>query len=256
MFFILSKLFVFLLKPLNWVIGLLLFSLISKNKNGRKRSRWAAFGMLLFFSNPLIINQLLLKCEVSPRPISSLRDTFDVGILLGGYSCFETQTPIDMQPFSAAANRCTQTFELYKKGNIRKILLSGGEGNLYGIGDNEAERVAEYLQRLGVPSADILVENASRNTHENALFSKNLIDKKCPNGSFLLLTSAWHLPRAKGCFDKVGLKTTIFPVDFWGKTFRFTPKQSIEPDPEAFQKWDFLIKEGIGLIVYRLKNYI
>jgi uncharacterized SAM-binding protein YcdF (DUF218 family) len=108
---------------------------------------------------------------------------------------------------------------------------------------------------MGVAETDILIENQSRNTHENALFSKKIMEEKYSNATCLLLTSAWHLPRAQRCFDKCGLKTTAFPVDFWAKPFQLQPSQVFQPDSDAFQKWDFLIKEWVGLVVYRMKGY-
>ncbi len=256
MFFIISKLLAFLLKPLNWAVILLVVSFFFKTKKRRHRSRLAAAGILIFFTNPLIINQLSLRWEAAPVELSELRDTADYAIILGGYFGAEVQSTAGLPQFSLPVNRFISTFQLYKMGRVRKFLLTGGGGTLFGSGPNEADEVHAMLRELGVPEADILVENQSRNSRENALFTKNLLDKTDPGARCLLITSAFHMPRAVGCFEKVGLKTTPFPVDFYGKPFRWRPSHLIEPDELAFMKWNALIKEWIGLAVYKIKGFV
>lgn len=255
MFFILSKVLVFAIRPLNWLVVLLLVSLFSKNEKRKRRCLRLALGGFLFFTNPFIINELYLLYEVPPVPPAALAEPFDVGIVLGGYSNFDTQTPDDLHPFSPSCNRLSQALELYQMDKIRKIMLVGGSGSLVSEEPSEADELQKWLLRLGVPEADILVENASRNTRENAVFAKNLLEKQPPGTTCLLLTSAWHLPRAMACFEKAGLKCTPFPVDFWGKPVQFKASHLLEPDERAFEKWELLLKEWLGRAVYRLKGY-
>ncbi len=256
MFFILSKLFVFLLKPLNWAIILLLVSLFLRTKKWRARTRISAAAILFFFSNPFIVNQLALAWEMPPRQISEIPDSVDFAIILGGYYGSDLQATEGLPPFSMAVNRFISTYQLYKMGRVRKFLLTGGAGGMFGNKQNEADKVHDLLRSLGIPEADILVENQARNTRENALFTKILLDKTKPGASCLLITSAFHMPRAVMCFEKVGQKTMPFPVDFYGKPFQWRPGHTIEPDDLAFFKWNAIIKEWMGIAAYKIKGYI
>lgn len=256
MFFILSKILVFLIRPLNWAVILLIVSFFLKSKKRRHHARIGSAAILLFFTNPLIINQLVLHWEAPPVQISELRDTADYAIILGGYFGGDRQFSEKLPQFGTAINRFMSTFQLYKMGHVRKFLLTGGEGSLFGQARNESDEIHDLLRELGVPEADILVENKSRNTHENALFTKNLLDKTAPNATCLLITSAFHMPRAVLCFEKVGQKTTPFPVDFMGKPFKFSPKHLFEPDDTAFDKWNLLLKEWAGIVAYKVKGFI
>ena len=257
MFFIISKLLVFLTKPLNWAVGLLLVSFFLKTKKLGHRCRVAAAGVLVFFSNPLIINELALHWEAPPRQISEIRDTMDVAIILGGYYGADEQASDGLPQFSSAVNRFISPYQLYKMGLVRKFLLTGGGVNIFGKKSvGEAVLVHDMLRQMGVPESDILVENESRNTRENALFSKKMLDEKAPGAKCLLITSAFHMPRAMRCFDKVGQKYRPFPVDFLGKPFQWKPSLIFEPDEKAFDKWGNIIKEWVGLVAYKMKGFI
>lgn len=255
MFFILSKVLVFAIRPLNWIAILLLVSLFSKKEKWRRRCLRLSVGGLLFFTNPFIINELYLFYETPPVSPTTISEPFDVGILLGGYSNFDVQKIDGLHAFSPAGNRFTQTFELYRMGKIRKIMLVGGSGSLVSKEPDEADELKKLLLKFGVPEADILVENASRNTHENAVFATKILTENSPGATCLLLTSAWHLPRAAACFEKSGLKCTPFPVDFWGRPVQFKPSHLIEPDEKGFEKWELLLKEWLGTAVYWLRGF-
>ncbi len=72
----------------------------------------------------------------------------------------------------------------------------------------------------------------------------------------LLITSAFHMKRSKGCFDQVGLATVTFPVDYYSSDIRVNFKELIQPTPQALINWHILVKEWVGLIAYRLAGYI
>ena len=114
----------------------------------------------------------------------------------------------------------------------------------------------KFLVQIGVNEKDIILESQSRNTHENALFSKAIIDSQYPKAHCMLITSAYHLPRAKLCFDKVGLKTLPFPAHFLAARLTESPLTYISPDAEAFLKWSLIVREWLGLLAYKLQKYI
>jgi len=256
MFFLLSKLLAFVLKPLNWLVVSGIFSLITKNPRRRALCAKASVIMLLVFSNPWIVNQPARWWETGRRAPASLGEPYEAGVLLGGYVNFNAATPPGVLNFHRSGNRLTTALMLYRSGKIRRILLSGGAGRLIGDVPPESGAVRRLLLQSGVPDTAILVENASRNTRENALFSKRLTDSLGIGGRCLLITSAWHMRRAEACFDKAGLACDAFATDFYTETRHGNWLDWLEPDWQAFMKWDSLIKEWMGWLAYRWKGYI
>ena len=110
---------------------------------------------------------------------------------------------------------------------------------------------------MGVRQEDILLENASRNTYENALFSKQLLDNQhFTNPKTLLITSAYHTPRALGCFKKEGFDVQPFPAHFIGEKPSWRTSSWLTPESRSFSNWETILKEWVGYVVYRLKGYI
>ncbi len=254
MFFALSKILYFLIIPLNWVVGLLLYAIFGKNSKWKKRCRNAALILTLFISNHFLVNLAIKAWETEVKPVAELA-TYDVGIILGGYSNFEIY-PRDRYNFSKRANRLTQALELYKKGIIKKMLLTGGSGDLLLQKRSEALEVESFLLLMGVRQEDIILEPDSRNTYENAIFTKEILDRDFPNASCLLVTSAFHMRRSKGCFDKAGVKYTAYSTDAIGERVRFTPHSVILPNRDGFWRWEMLIKEWVGCLAYWVRGYI
>lgn len=254
MFFILSKILAFFLKPLNMMALTALYALFVKNAQRKRRSYVLLVVMLLFFSNPWIINELARRWEIGQVNPASITQPYDIGILLGGYTDLSAAQPAGVVSFSRSGNRLTGMLTLFKTGKVRKILLTGGSGRLIGQEQPEAPIAKWYLQQAGVPDSAILVEDRSRNTWENAVFSRQLLDSIAPQRRCLLVTSAWHLRRAKGCFDRAGLPCDVFGTDFFTVQDLGNPYNWLEPDWQAVMKWEYLIKEWMGWLVYRLSG--
>ncbi|MBI5916710.1 MAG: YdcF family protein [Bacteroidetes bacterium] len=255
MFFILSKILFFLIQPINWVIGLMAYSLFSKKPVRKRRALVAALTLSLFFTNRLIYNQFAKIWELKTITADQIQQPYDIGILLGGYSNSQIRPTHDRQNFSARANRFLNGYELYKTGKVKKLLLTGGSGDLLQKNPSEAERMREFLLRIGVPEADIIVEGKSRNTWENAIFTKKILDGQYPGASCLLMTSAFHMRRSVGCYRKAGVEFTPFSVDFITEKDRWAPENSLVPDRMGFYLWEALIKEWVGCVVYKLQGY-
>lgn len=250
MFYVLSKILALVLKPLNVMAVLALVAVFSKKPERKRKALSWLVGLLLFFSNPWIINKLASVWEIGQVSPQSIEEPFDYGIVLGGYTNMSAVQPPGVVSFSLSGNRLTGALALYETGKIKHILLTGGSGKLIGEEESEAPIARWYLQQAGVPDSAILIESMSRNTWENALFSKRLIDSIAPQSRCLLITSAWHLRRAKRCFDKAGLPCAIFGTDFYTEQDLGNPIDWLEPDWEAIMKWEYLLKEWIGYCVY------
>lgn len=256
MFFILSKVLFFLIQPINWVVACLVGAVWTKQARRRKRLTWAALLLLLFFSNHFLVNLVYRAYEAEPIAIGAITEPYDVGILLGGYSYAHVDTPRDRHHFNASAARFTQAVELYHTGKIKQLLLSGGSGRIFENDYNEAREIVRVLTRLGVAHEDILLESRSRNTRENAVYSAELLANRPTGTRYLLITSAFHMPRAAACFRKAGLAFDTFPVDHFGEYVRPVPESLLVPDRLGFQRWERLIKEWVGYAAYRMRGYV
>ncbi len=256
MFFILSKILYFIFQPLTWVVALMGYSLFSKKRSRKKKALIAALVMTLFFTNHFLFNQAAKLWELETITADQIEAPYDIGILLGGYSNPHILPRHDRMNFSISANRFINAYELYRTGKIKKLLLSGGTGDLLQKQPGEAELMHAFLTRIGVPESDIIMENESRNTWENAVFTKKILDKGYPGASCLLITSASHMRRSIGCFKKAGVECTPFSAHFLTEKDRIAPENTIIPDQMGFQLWNALIHEWIGYVAYAVKGYI
>ena len=248
MFFILSKLLLFLLKPIVWIIFMMIWALSTKNKFKRKNRLLFATIFLFFFSNTFLIGKIANAYE----PDYPVNQQYDVGIVLGGYANLNKRNK-EIE-FSWTGDRLDQALLLYKKSIIKKMLISGGSGKLLREEAKEGDVVVRYLKQIGIPDSAILIENRSRNTLENAQYSLDMVHKSNPNGKILVITSAWHIPRSRiifGRFSKVDID--YYPTNFLGKV-EYDFSDYIIPDPTALAKWDFLLKEWVGLVVDRIRS--
>jgi len=255
MFFILSKILFIFIQPINWVIGLMVYAVFTKKPKRKKRASIVAVVMALFFTNHLIYNQFVKLWETKTITADQIQEPYDIGILLGGYSNSQIIPNQDRFNFSARANRFLNAYELYKTGKVKKLLITGGSGDLMQNNPREANGVHDFLIRVGVPEADIIVEPESRNTWENATFTKKILDEQYPEAKCLLITSAWHMPRSIKCYEKAGVNFTPFSVDFLTETDRWAPENSIIPDRKGFYSWEILIKEWVGMVMYKVQGY-
>lgn len=209
--------------------------------------------LLLVFTNYFLSNALVRWWEVPPTPLSELPN-YEVGIVLGGIT--SDKEPRDRVHVSGAADRILHAIHLYRIGKIDKILISGGSGKILKDSIPEAELLKKILLLSKVPKSDIMIEASSRNTHENASFSAEILNERYVNERYLLITSAFHMRRAEACFKKVGLEVDPFSVDMRGNEFEFTPDELIIPTSAAIGNWEVVIREIVGMLAYKISGYI
>jgi uncharacterized SAM-binding protein YcdF (DUF218 family) len=182
-------------------------------------------------------------------------EKYDVGIVLGGMTSYDR---VNKQGhFNQSSDRFIQTALLYKKGYIKKIIASGGQNGMFSE-DNfmEADFIAKNLMDLGIPAEDIWIENQSKNTIENARFSKQIIDR---NGGLktkaVLITSAFHIPRATLTFEQAGITVRPYPCAFsmLPTATRFSAETMI-PASWAMDSWAGFFRELIGMTYLKLKG--
>ena len=164
MFYIISKILAFLSKPIIWIFILLINALIFKTK--RRKMLYITLFIFYLFTNSFIADKCSRIWETSPILISSLKHKYKYGIVLGGYSSYNKT--IQHINFNDSGDRLISALELYKLGKIEKIIISGGNGDLINDGMMESEWSKSFLLNMGVEIEDMLLENSSRNTMENA----------------------------------------------------------------------------------------
>ena len=248
MFFILSKILFIFVQPFNWILFLFVFYLITKNKKLKKRLLIASIILTVIFSNGYLHNEFELARQVNDSGLEAGKQ-YEAGILLGGMSGYDKN---NVGHFSGAADRFIQATILYRQGIIKKILVTSGSANLVCKQHGEADFIVEELIKSGIPPKDILKENKSRDTYENATFSKHIIDSLHLKGPFVLISSAFHLPRAMKVFKKVGLLVVPYPCAFVASNKLYSWQDYIMPSLNVLLEWDGTIKELIGTVVYKI----
>lgn len=210
--------------------------------------------MLLFFSNDFIANEAMLSWEVAPTPFEQIKKTYDYGIVLTGVT-MNDMVPDDRVYFEHGADRVVHTVDLYKRGIVKKIIISGGTGSLINRGRREADDLFKVMVLMGVDSLSLIIENESRNTYESARNVKELVGDGS-NRSLLLITSGFHMRRSLACFKKAGVKTDIFSTDFYAHPRYVNPGALLIPTVDALLIWQKLAKEWTGMLAYWVAGYI
>ncbi|MDC0257366.1 YdcF family protein [Crocinitomicaceae bacterium] len=255
MFFFFSKMLLFLLSPFFWLmlsIGLYIFW---KNPRWKKILKWTSVGIFLFFSNSVIFSLFCGMWEYPGIKQTQLKQ-HDVAIVLGGMS--EYNNDLDVLSIRRPGDRIFQAVTLYKKGKVKKILISGDSGHLGDRGLHEARQMKEILIGWDIPENDIITEEKSTNTHQNAQNTCKLLRRSYPEfKSFVLITSGIHMRRAMGCFQKEGLNVTPYSTDLYtNQTRNFYWDQYLIPNVGNFPIWQDLLKEMVGYAIYDIAGYI
>jgi len=252
MFFVASKIFAFFLAPVHFfiflgVIGAIL--LFTRWRNwGRALSAVSAFALLLMAFGPL---GALLAAPLEsrfPPPPEDLPAPAGM-IVLGGTIDERLSAQRGRPALVDAAERLTAPIALKRKYPRARLVFTGGSAALRGSSDSEADAVQRFWREIGLDAGEVLYERRSRNTYENAIFSRELLRPK-PGERWLLVTSAIHMPRAVGVFRQAGFDVIAYPVDYRtsggsGLDFpRFATK--------ALGLVEFAAHEWAGLVSYRL----
>lgn len=247
MFFILSKVLYFLLIPFWWIVILFVWMKISRNPRIKKRLPIFMIAIAVLFTNPFLY-QLLVK-SWQPEPVTlSTGNTFEAGIVLGGMAGHDKYK---RGYFGNNADRFIQAANLYHRGVIKKIIITGGTGSLDQNEPPESIFLRTAFMDNGIRDTDIIIESRSRNTFENAVFTKKIIDSIQLKPPFVLITSALHMPRSTSVFTKAGYDFVMFPCDY-----KVTPQkidiQDFIPNIALLSEWSYFLKEIVGLYVYKL----
>ena len=254
MFFYISKILVFLISPLTWILILLLFSLFTKNQQLKKKLLLAGIITFYFFTNSFFMDECMRMWEYTSDDLKPT-EQFETAIILGGMSSYDPR--LDKPQFSSSSDRLWQTLPLLKNRQLKKIIITGGSGSILHPEEKEAQILKNYLLKIGFADSSIIIEKESRNTRENALFTKKLIDSLDIKGKYLFVTSAFHMKRSIGTFNKIGLKNIRpFCTDRISGPRKFEFDHLFIPNSYALDKFTLLIHEIVGYNVYWLSGYL
>jgi uncharacterized SAM-binding protein YcdF (DUF218 family) len=253
---ILSKTLGLMLLPTNFLIGLCLIGAMLL------ATRFASLGRKLV----IICAVLLAICGFSPLgnwvlyPLESRFPPWDATkgapdgiVVLGGSIGTELSAAHDVPVFKAAADRLITAAALARQYPNARLVFSGGSANLiWEDAGHESDYALMVFESLGVSRQRWTIEQRSRNTQENAEFSKALAAPKAGE-RWLLVTSAYHMPRSVGLFRKAGFPVEPYPVGWLtGKRadlLRFSIRAV-----DGLDAVDTGIREWIGLAAYRISG--
>lgn len=151
-------------------------------------------------------------------------------------------------PLGEAAERMSLPVGLIRQHPKLELVFSGGEGRLLTTGVTEAELAKVFYVQQGVDMARVTLESGSRTTRENAQQVAKLLGPRCEQ-PWLLVTSAWHMPRSMAEFEAVGCKVTPYPVDFMTGESTSLTEYSLA---HSLVRWQTALHEWLGLLVYGL----
>ncbi|WP_342361975.1 YdcF family protein [Terrarubrum flagellatum] len=257
MFFYLSKLVWLVLTPTNFFILLILCgALLAFTRFMRlgRRMIWAGVALLIVGGFSPLSTMMMTPMEERFPMWREAAGNEPYGIIvIGGAIDGEVSglRPGTLE-LTEAGDRITALIELARRYPQAKLVFSGGVGDLvgdvFGAHGVEADLVKAKIGAYGVDPARLVVENQSRTTWENAVMTRDVVRPE-PGQRWLLVTSAWHMPRAVGCFRQAGFSVDAYPVDFrtagWA-TF-------VRPFSEAargLRRLDLIAKEWVGLVAY------
>ena len=218
----------------------------------KRQTTGLALILMLFFTNSWIIQNLMLRYQTNPKPMAA-GEQYSAGILLGGLAGYDESYKQGF--FNQSSDRFIQTVRLYKEGHIRKVIVSGGNAIFAGDDFREADFLVENLLAIGVLKEDILSEREAINTIENSRLTHRITDSLQLRGPFVLITSAFHMPRAMKIFANEGMQVRPFPCAYLvlpsDKRFGLL---SLLPSVNALSLWNIYLKEQVGNLSIRLQK--
>lgn len=251
--FIAAKVFSFVTQPLAWAALLWLGALLglSLRQRGAQSLGWIGLVIVLLQGWEPLPDALLRKLETQyapPTPGNSLSRYEGIVVLGGALESAYVWAGHDQAALNDAAERMTVPLTLLRQHPQLRLLFTGGEGELFAKGLSEAERARIFFDGMGLGPMQVLYESASHTTYENAVLGARVTGVN-PAQPWLLLTSAYHMPRAMATFRKAGWNVTAYPVDF--RTGLSTPWTQYSMAAGA-RKWQVALHELVGLLAYRL----
>ena len=240
-----NKILPIIISPLGLITILLVLGIF------RKKMLPSVIGLmiLMILSLPIVSGQLIKFLEQSYTPTNpnEIVSADTVIVLSGMVKTIEHNNGVQYE-FSDAVDRIFAGIKLLKMGKAQKIILTRGKLP-WSIGVPEGEFLAEFIQSQGIDPNRILLTEIVQNTNDEAKAISKMLPK---NSKVILVTSAFHMPRAKKVFQNQNLKVVPFAVDFRSSTKKIDILDFL-PQANAFKESNFYFREIIGRAYYSLR---
>ena len=242
----LHKILPLLVSPLFLIIILVLWGSLFRSK----KAGLAAIGILIICSLPVFSSKLIsyLERDYSLVPTASVNSADAIVVLSGMVRTIDSANGLEYE-WGEASDRIFAGIDLIQENKASVLVLTGGKLP-WSVGKPEGEHLRDIAEKLGVPSDVILLTENVQNTDQEAKAVAKLLNKKVPN--IILVTSAFHMPRAQKVFESAGIAVSPFAVDFLSRAGN-TKIMDFIPNAEAFKDTSFFVRELIGRLYYNLK---
>lgn len=253
MFLLVSKLGWFLIAPSNLltflaVLGGLVW-LVGSRRFGAALASFALILLLVAGLSPL--GNVLTAVLEERFPPWQAEGRVPTGIIvLGGWTDTIVSGFRGEHALNDRGERPIEAIALARRYPSARLVFSGGDGNLLGQSGSEAEDARRLSSDLGIDPARVAYERMSQNTWENARFTRDLVQPKAGE-LWLVVTSAWHMPRAIGCFRAIGFDVEAYPVDYRTRGL-LDVTRGFPSVAEGLTRVDVATREWVGLLSYRL----
>src|SRR5258706_10791139 len=248
MSFVASKLFWWTVNPGNVLLALLCLGLVALLAGRRRLGVWliGLVTVLCLAVTVLPLGAWMLRPLENRFPAIDVPDRLDGIIVLGG-AINPILSAARRQPvLTDSAERLFAFVALARRHPEARLVFTGGSASMVDTIDREADVARAVFEGLGLERDRVVFERDSRNTYENAVFSKRAIEPK-PGERWLLITSAYHMPRAVGCFRAEGWPVIAYPVDYGTSPEGDPPSLSLLAGLDGVH---WALREWIGLVFY------
>ena len=242
----LHKILPLIFSPLFFILSIIIFGIII----GSKKTSFAGVVILVICSIPIVSGKMIayLESDYELNRPSEIDTANAIVVLSGMVKTIKTKDSLDYE-WSEAVDRFFAGIDLFRLNKAPTLIFTRGKVP-WSIGLPEGEFLREEAIKLGIPKKDILLTENVENTDQEAKAIKKLFS--IDNPKIILVTSAFHMPRAKAVFEANGINVIPFPVDFRNQVSNLTFMDFI-PSAGSFSTTSFVIREMIGRIYYSLK---
>ena len=242
----LHKILPLIFSPLFFILSIIIFGIII----GSKKTSFAGVAILVICSMPIVSGKMIayLESDYELNRPSEIDSANAIVVLSGMVKTIKTKDSLDYE-WSEAVDRFFAGIDLFRLNKAPTLIFTRGKVP-WSIGLPEGEFLREEAIKLGIPKKDILLTENVENTDQEAKAIKKLLSLDDPK--VILVTSAFHMPRAQLVFEAAGISVIPFPVDFLIGTGKITLMGFI-PSASSFAETSFFVREMIGRTYYNLK---
>jgi uncharacterized SAM-binding protein YcdF (DUF218 family) len=234
-----------------WLLAGIFLFVLSHGRRGKALVAVSAVGFLLLAVAPIGPAMLLALEQRFPRP-AALPERIDGIIVLGGAVDPAISRTYGETAFNGSVARVLAGIALARRHPEAKLVLAGGEGAFIPVGFAESRATRSFVVEEGIAPTRVVLEERSRSTHENAVYAREMI-RPAPDAVWVLVTSAYHMPRAFAAFEAAGWPVIPYPVDY-----KVDPVTGLRPNfsvLDGLGSSTLAGKEWVGLAAYRLMGW-